>query len=144
MVAGAKHDGLLMRVIFAMHQQPFKQVLAHGLDALRQNQFLFQRRTFIALGHGIGRDGLAGEGVGELFSGKIGTQHAAHALRLCAPVVEQIPGFNFRRGKIAVANALQIGVFVNRLAEVFEIVGKTAGGRFEFPAWSVRRPFPAI
>ncbi len=84
MVAGAENDGFLVRVIFAMHQQPFKQVLAHGFDALRQDQLLFQHRAFVALGDNVRGDGLAGESIGEFLSMSLnGRNDAAHVCSGC-------------------------------------------------------------
>lgn len=108
MVAGAKDDGLLVRVVFSVQKQPFKPVLAHGPDTLRQDELLFQRRALITFGHGVNCDRLAGQGVGEFLAGKIGTEHPAHTFRLRVLVVERIPSLNFRRSEVTVAHATPV------------------------------------
>ena len=128
MVAGAEDDGLLQRVAVARGEQAVEQVRAHGLDALGHDEAQFQdSRLRSDAGDVIGRARLAPvRALVSCLAVEVLTQHAAHPLRLLLLVVEEVVGLDLRRGEVAIRHALQVGVFVGRLAEVVEVVGQQA------------------
>ncbi len=80
-IARAKEDGLLQRVVVSGFLQALKEVCAHGFHALRHDEARFERRAFGARGHSLGGNISARQGVGQLLVGHVVAIDAAHALR---------------------------------------------------------------
>ena len=77
-------------------------------------------------GHGVGGEGLPGVKVGEFLGRYVGAEHAANALGGQFAVVVDVVLLDLARREVAVRNALLVGVFVNGLAEILQVVRQQA------------------
>ena len=138
-VAGAEDDGLLERVAVAGGKQALEQVGAHGLDAVGHDQALVDGGAFGAGGDIVGGDGGPVRALVSSLPARSSREDAAHALRLLLPVVVEVPLLDVHGGEVAVFDALEVGVFVNGLAEVAVVVGQAAALFLDGLAGRLRR-----
>ena len=126
MIARAKDDRLLQRIVLRRHQQAREKMFAHRLHPLGQDEPRLQRPALAFLRDHIRRHALPRERVGEPLIRHIGPIHAAHALGLLTVVVEDVVLLDVSGREVAILDALRVGILVSRFAEVFVVVRQSA------------------
>ena len=126
MVAGAKDDGLLERGAVARSEDALEEMGGHGLDAVWHDELAFEGGPVVEHGHGVGWEGLPGVKVGEFLGCDVGAEHAANALGGQFAIVVDVVLLDLARCQVAVRDTLLVGVFVNGLAEVLQVVRNQA------------------
>ena len=81
MIARAKDDCLLERVIVASREDTPEQMRAHGAYAIHHDELLFKRRAFVELRDGIRGELLPGVEVSQLLINQVSAQHASNSFR---------------------------------------------------------------
>ncbi len=120
-VAGAEDDRFLLGSAGA--QEQMEQVLAHFPDAVGHLQLFLERACLITPGQLAIIHLFAGQGVRDLFLLQVRLAYTGLFFGLRLVVQEDITLDHFTGSQVAVIHPLRHVIFIDRLAEIMDVVG---------------------